>query len=60
MRLISKFIKGIRFLLCIIDIYSKYAWVVHLKNKKGVTIASAFQNIIDDSMRKPNKIWIDK
>ena len=59
MQLISKFIKGITFLLCIIDIYRKYAWVVPLKNKNGVTIVSAFQNILDDSMRKPNK-WIDK
>ena len=59
MQLISKFIKGITFLLCIIDIYRKYAWVIPLKNKNGVTIVSAFQNILDDSMRKPNK-WIDK
>ena len=60
MQLISKFNKKIRFLLCVIDIYSKYVWVVPLKNKKGVTIASAFQNILDDSMRKRNKIRVDK
>ena len=60
MQLISKFNKEIRFLLCVIDIYSKYVWVVPLKNKKGVTIASAFQNILDDSMRKRNKIRVDK
>ena len=45
MQLISKFNKGFRFLLCAIDIYSKYAWVICLKVKKGVTITYAFQNI---------------
>ena len=60
MQLISKFNKRTRFLLCVIDIFSKYAWVVPLKDKKGITIASAFQNILDNSSRKPNKIWVDK
>ena len=60
MQLVSKFNKGIRFLLCAIDIYSKYAWVVPLKDKKGVTIVNAFQKILLDSKRKPNKIWVDK
>ena len=58
--MISKFNKGFRFLLCVIDIFSKYAWVVPLKDKKGVSIVNAFQKILDDSNRKPNKIWIDK
>ena len=44
-KLISKFNKGSRFLLCIIDIFSKYAWVVPLKDKKGITITNAFQKI---------------
>ena len=60
MQLVSKFNKGIRFLLCVIDIYSKYAWVVPLKDKKGVTIVNAFPKILVDSKRKPNKIWVDK
>ena len=60
MQLISKFNKGFRFLLCVIDIYSKYAWVVHLKDKKGVSIVNAFQNILNKSNRKPNKVWVDK
>ena len=60
MQLISKFNKGFRFLLCVIDIFSKYAWFVSLKDKKGVTIVDAFQKILDDSGRKPNKIWVDK
>ena len=60
MQLKSKFNKRFRFLLCVIDIFSKYAWVVHLKDKKGVTIVNSFQSVLDDSKRKPNKIWIDK
>ena len=56
MQLISKFNKGFKFLLCVIDIFSKYAWVVPLKDKKGVSIVDAFQKILDDSNRKPNKI----
>ena len=44
----------------VIDIFSKYAWVVPLKDKKGVSIVDAFQKILDDSNRKPNKIWVDK
>ena len=60
MQLISKFNKGYRFLLCVIDIFSKYAWVVPLKDKKGVSIVNAFQKILKESERKPNKIWVDK
>ena len=51
MQLISKFNKGFRFLLCVIDIFSKYAWVVPLKDKKGVSIVGAFEKILDDSNR---------
>ena len=60
MQLICKFNKGTRFLLCFIDIFSKYAWVVPLKGKKGKTIVNAFQEILDNSRTKPNKIWVDK
>ena len=60
MQLISKFNKGFRFLLCVIDIFSKYAWVVPLKDKKGVGIVNAFQKILDESNRKRNKIRVDK
>ena len=60
MQLIRKFNKGFRFLLCLIDIFSKYAWVVPLKVKKGVSIVYAFQKILDNPNRKPNKIWVDK
>ena len=60
MQLIIKFNKGFRFLLCVIDIFSEYAWVVPLKDKKGISIANAFQKILKESDRKPNKIWVDK
>ena len=56
MQLINKFNKGFRFLLCVIDIFSKYAWVVALKDKNGVSIVNAVQKILDKSERKPNKI----
>ena len=60
MQLISRCNKGIRFLLCVIDIFSKYACVVPLKDKKGVSIVTAFQSILKQSNRKPNEIWVEK
>ena len=60
MQLIRTFNKKLRFLLCVIDLFSKYAWGLPLKDKKGVTIANAFQNILNDSKRKLNKIWVVK
>ena len=60
MQLLSKYNKEIRFLLCVIDIFSKYAWFVPLKDKKGISIVKAFQSILKQSNRKPNKIWVDK
>ena len=61
MQLLSRYNKGIRFLLCVIDIFSKYAWVVPLKDKKGISIVKAFQIILKQSnSSKPNKIWVDK
>ena len=46
--------------LCVIDIFSKYVWVVPLKDKKDVSIVNAFQKTLNDSNRKPNKIWVEK
>ena len=60
MQLISIYNKGIRFLLCVTYLFSKYTWVVPLKDKKGVTIINALKNIFDNSKRKPNKIWVDQ
>ena len=54
-QLISKFNERFRFLLCVIDIYSTYAWVISLKDKKGITITNAFQEILDKSNRKQIK-----
>ena len=60
MQLISKFNEEFRFLLCVIYIFSKQGWVVPLKVKKGISIVNAFQKILKESKRKPNKIWVDK
>ena len=60
MQLISKFNRGFRFLLCVLDIFSKYSWVVPLKDKKDISIVNAFQKILDKLVLKPNKIWVDK
>ena len=51
MQLLSKFNKGIRFLLCVIDVISKYAWIDLLKDKKGITITNAFQKILDELLQ---------
>ena len=48
------------FLLCVVDIYSKQAKVIPLKDKKEITISSSFQKTLKESNRKPNKIWVDK
>ena len=56
MQLISKFNKGFRFLLCVIDIFSKYVWVVPLKDKKCVSIVNAFQKVLKESDKKTLKI----
>ena len=60
MQSLSKYNKGIKYLLCAIDLFSKYAWVIPIKDKKGITITNAFQKIMKESNRKPNKIWVDK
>ena len=60
MQLINESNKGFRFLLCVIDIFSKYSWVVPLKDKKSVSTVNAFQSILKKSNRKLKKIWIDK
>ena len=56
---LSKYNKGIKYLLCAIDLFSKYAWVFPLKDKRGISIANAFQKIVSKG-RKPNKIWVDQ
>ena len=60
MQLISKFSKWICILLCAFDIFSKYAWVIPLKDKKGISITNDFQKLLIESNPKPTKIWIGK
>ena len=60
MQLISKFNKGFSFLLCVTDIFSRYAWVVRLKDKKGISVVNTVQKVLKESDRKPNKIWLIK
>ena len=57
MQSLSKYNRGIRYLLCAVDLFSKYAWVVPLKDKRGTTIVNAFQKLISKG-HKPNKIWL--
>ena len=59
MQSLSKYNKGIKCLLCTIDLLSKYMLVVPLKDKRGISIVNAFQKIISKG-RKPNKIWVDQ
>ena len=61
MQLIGKFNKGFRFFfLCVIDIFSKYAWFISLKDKKSVSIVNAFQSTFNKPNRKPSKTCVDK
>ena len=60
MQLTYKFNEGFRFLVCVINVYSKYAWVIPLKDKKGITITNAFLKILDESNCNLNKIWAGK
>ena len=59
MQSLSKYKKGIKYLLCAIDIFSKYGWVVSLKDKRVITIVNAFRKIISKGRKTNNKIWFD-
>ena len=60
MQFIRIFNKRFQFLLCVIDIFSKYEWADPWKTKKDNTITNAFQKVFDQSGCTPNKIWLDK
>ena len=60
MQSLSRKNKGIKYLLCAIDLHSKYAFVIPLKDNKGISIVNAFNKIIKQSNRKPNKTWVDQ
>ena len=57
---LSKKNKGIKYLLCVIDLFSKYVFVVPLKDKKGISVTNGLNKIIKQSGRKPNKIRVDQ
>ena len=52
--------KNVKYLLCVIDVFTKYAWFKPLKDKKGKTVLNAFIEIVNESNRKPNKLWVDQ
>ena len=60
MRALSKENDGYNFLLLVIDTFSKYGWIVPLKDKKGETIVKALKEIFKESGRRPDKLWTDK
>ena len=60
MQSLSKYNKGIKYLLCAIDLFNKYALVIPIKDKKCTSIVNAFEKILSDSNRKPNQIWVDQ
>ena len=60
MQSLSKYNKGVKYLLCAIDLFSKYAWVIPIKDKKGTSIVNAFKKKISEGQEKPNKIWVDQ
>ena len=67
MQSLSKFNKGIKYLLCEIDLLSKCAWVIPVKDKKGTSVVNTFKRIISEKSeteskgrRKPNKIWVNQ
>ena len=58
MKALSEENDGIKYLLLVIDTFSKYGWIIPLKNKKGKTVADALKDIFEK--RKPEKLWTDK
>ena len=60
MQLLSRKNKGIRYLLCVVDLFSRYAFVIPLKSKTGSAVVDAFEEILNKTGRKSNKIWVDQ
>ena len=52
--------KNVKYILCAIDVFTKYSWVITLKDEKGRTVLNAFIEIVNESNRKPNKLWFDQ
>ena len=55
MQSLSKYNRGIKYLLCVIDLFSKYAWVVPIKDKKGTSIVNEFKKTLSDTNRSKAK-----
>ena len=60
MEKLSKWNKGYKYILTVIDVFSKFAWVLPLKDKKSISITNAFKSIVKNSNRKPQFLWVDK
>ena len=60
MESLSSFNCGVRYLLCVIYVFTKYAWIKPLKDKKAITFLHGFIEIVNESKRKPNKFWVDQ
>ena len=67
MQPLSEYVKGVKYLFCAINLFSKYAWIVPVKDKKGTSVVNGFKKIISEGSeaeskrrRKPNKIWVDQ
>ena len=60
MQSLSKYNTGINYLLCAIDLFCTYAWVIPIKDEKGTSIVNACKKVLSNSNRKPNKIWFDQ
>ena len=58
MQAFTNFNRGVKYLLAVIDVFSKYGWLIPLKDKTGKSVASALKTIFEE--RKPEKIWVDK
>ena len=60
MQAFSESNRGVRYLLTVIDVFSKYGWMLPLKVKTGKSVADACKEIFKKSKRKPEKLWTDK
>ena len=60
MQKLSKWNKGYKYLLMVLDLFSKYGWIVPLKTKTGLEVSKAFESIFKKAKGKPKKLWVDK
>ena len=60
MRPLSSKSRDVTYLLCVIDVFTKYVWVKSLKDKKSKTVLNGFINIVNESNCKPNKLWVNQ